>query len=230
MKLLLIEDEVRMADALQELLRQEGYDVDCFYRGDDGLTALLSDQYDGVILDVMLPGMSGLEVAEESRRAGLRTPILMLTARGELDDKIQGLDAGADDYLTKPFQSGELLARVRALCRRSLPLVEDQLKIGNLVLDVRSLVLLCTSSGQRVRLSEKECKILEYLISNQEQVLSREQLALKIWGYENDAEYNKVEVYISFTRKKLLFVGANVEIKAVRGAGYVLRCKSEGDR
>ena len=230
MKLLLIEDEVRMADALRELLRQEEYDVECFYSGDEGLEALLSGQYDGVILDVMLPGLSGLEVAAECRKAGLRTPILMLTAKGELDDKVKGLDAGADDYLTKPFQPRELLARVRALCRRSMPLVEDHLQAGNLVLDVRSLVLVCPSTGQRVRLSEKECRILEYLISNQDQVLTREQLALKVWGYENEAEYNKIEVYISFTRKKLLFVGADVEIKAVRGAGYVLRSKNEEGR
>ncbi len=227
MKLLLIEDEPRMADALKELLRQEGYDVDCFSRGDDGLTALCSGQYDGVILDVMLPGLSGVAVAAQSRKAGIRTPILMLTAKSELDDKVLGLDAGADDYLTKPFQTRELLARVRALCRRSMPFVEDKLCAGDLALDTRALTLHCITTGQSVHLSEKECHVLEYLISNQNQLLSKEQLAMKIWGYENEAEYNKVEVYISFTRKKITFVGSRVEIKAVRGAGYELRWRHE---
>ncbi|MCD8150903.1 MAG: response regulator transcription factor [Clostridiales bacterium] len=227
MKLLLIEDEPRMADALRELLRQEGYDVDCFFRGDDGLTAICSGQYDGVILDVMLPGLSGVAVAAQSRKAGIRTPILMLTAKSELDDKVLGLDAGADDYLTKPFQPRELLARVRALCRRSLPLVDDKLQAGDLALDTGTLTLHCIPTGQSVHLSEKECHVLEYLISNQNRILSKEQLAMKIWGYENEAEYNKVEVYVSFTRKKIAFVGSRVEIKAVRGAGYKLRWSHE---
>ncbi|MCD8126217.1 MAG: response regulator transcription factor [Clostridiales bacterium] len=223
MKLLLVEDEPRMAEALRELLRQEGYDVDCFFRGDDGLTAICSGQYDGVILDVMLPGLSGVEVAARSRQRGVRTPILMLTAKGELEDKVLGLDAGADDYVTKPFQPRELLARVRALCRRGMPLVDDRLCAGDLALDVKSLTLYCTATGQSVHLSEKECRVLEYLLTNQTQILSKEQLAVKIWGYEDEAEYNKVEVYISFARKKLAFVGSRAEIKAVRGAGYELR-------
>ncbi len=223
MKLLLIEDEPRMAEALRELLRQEGYDVDCFFRGDEGLTAICSGQYDGVILDVMLPGLSGVEVAARSRQRGVRTPILMLTAKGELEDKVLGLDAGADDYVTKPFQPRELLARVRALCRRGMPLVDDRLCAGDLALDGKSLTLHCTATGQSVHLSEKECRVLEYLLTNQKQILSKEQLAVKIWGYEDEAEYNKVEVYISFARKKLAFVGSQVEIKAVRGAGYELR-------
>ncbi len=227
MKLLLVEDEPRMADALIELLHKEGYEVDCFFRGEDGLMAICSGQYDAAILDVMLPGLSGLAIVMQSRRAGVRTPILMLTAKGELDDKILGLDAGADDYLTKPFQPRELLARVRALCRRGLPLVEDRLCVGDLALEAKSLTLHCSATGQSVHLSEKECRILEYLLSNNGQLLSKEQLAIKIWGYENESEYNKVEVYISFTRKKLAFIGSGVEIKAVRGAGYELRWKCE---
>ncbi len=227
MKLLLVEDEPRMAEALRELLRQEGYDVDCYFRGDDGLAALCSGQYDGVILDVMLPGLSGVEVAARSRQQGVRTPILMLTAKGELDDKVLGLDAGADDYLTKPFQPRELLARVRALCRRGKPVVDDRLCAGDLALDARALTLYCTATGQSVHLSEKECRVLEYLLSNRRQLLSKEQLAVKIWGYDCDAEYNKVEVYISFVRKKLAFVGSRVEIKAVRNAGYELRWDGE---
>ncbi len=227
MKILLVEDEPRMAEALEELLRQEGYEVDSFFRGDDGLMAMRSGQYDGVILDVMLPGMSGLSVVSQSRKEGVRTPVLMLTAKGELDDKIMGLDAGADDYLTKPFQPRELLARVRALCRRGQPFTEDKLCAGDLALDIKSLTLHCTATGQSVHLGEKECRILEYFFMNQGQILGKEQLAVKIWGYENEAEYNKVEVYISFTRKKLAFIGSDVEIKAVRGAGYELRWECE---
>ncbi|MCD7837220.1 MAG: response regulator transcription factor [Lachnospiraceae bacterium] len=227
MKILLVEDEPRMADALKELLHQEGYEVDCFFRGDDGLMAICSGQYDGAILDVMLPALSGLSIVTQSRKAGIRTPILMLTAKGELEDKVVGLDAGADDYLTKPFQPQELLARIRALCRRGLSLIENKPSIGDLSLDVKALTLHCSSTGQSVHLSEKECGLLEYLLSNQGQILSKEQMAIKIWGYENEAEYNKVEVYISFIRKKLAFVGSNVEIKAIRGAGYELRWKCE---
>lgn len=222
-KLLLVEDEPRMADALRELLRQDGYDVDWFSRGDEALIAIRSGQYDGVILDVMLPGLSGVEVAAQSRQAGLITPILMLTAKGELDDKVLGLDAGADDYVTKPFQPRELLARVRALCRRGLPLVEDRLCAGDLALDAKGLTLHCVATGQSVHLSEKECRILEYLMVNRNRILSKEQLAVKIWGYENESEYNKVEVYISFARKKLAFVGSSGQIRTVWGAGYELR-------
>ncbi len=223
MKLLLVEDEPRMAEALEELLRQEGYDVDCFFRGDEGLIAISNSQYDGAILDVMLPGLSGLEIVAQSRKAGITTPILLLTAKAEVEDKVLGLDTGADDYLTKPFQPQELLARVRALCRRGLPLADERLLFGDLALDVKSLTLNCTSNGQSVRLSDKEYRILEYLITNQKQILTREQLAGKIWGYEDEAEYNKVEVYISFVRKKLSFINSKTEVKAVRGIGYQLR-------
>ncbi len=227
MKLLLVEDEPRMAEALQELLRQDGYGVDSFSSGDEGLLAIRSSQYDAALLELMLPGLSGIEVTAQCRRAGIHTPILMLTAKGELDDKVLGLDAGADDYVTKPFQPRELLARVRALCRRGLPLVEDRLCAGDLALDARGLSLECLATGQSVHLSEKECRVLEYLMSSQNRVLSKEQLAVKIWGYENEAEYNKVEVYISFARKKLSFVGSRVEIRTVWGAGYQLRCRDE---
>lgn len=222
MKLLLVEDEERMAQALCQLLRLEGYEVE--HRG-DGISALEeieSGLYDTVILDVMLPGMSGFEVAKRARRSGIKTPILMLTAKGELDDKVDGLDSGADDYLTKPFMTKELLARLRALLRRSFDMADSELSFGDISVDASAARLICTANGQSVRLSEKELRILEYLISNHDRILTREQLAVKLWGYENDAEYNNVEVYMSFTRKKLSFVGAKTEIKAVRGIGYEL--------
>lgn len=223
MKLLLVEDEIRMADALTELLRQDGYDTDCFYRGDEGLEAIRTNVYDCAILDVMLPEISGYTIASLARQAGIRTPILMLSAKSELDDKVNGLDSGADDYLTKPFQPRELLARVRALCRRAVSSVDGEISLGDLRLNSSTLMLSCTSNGQNIRLSDKEYKILEFFAGNPGRILTKEQLAVKIWGYENEAEYNKVEVYISFTRKKLAFVNSRLEIKAVRGVGYELR-------
>ncbi len=224
MRILLIEDEKRMAQALCALLKLEKYDVDHYDNGIDGLAAIESNIYDIVILDVMLPAMDGYEVAKRARSSGITTPILMLTAKAELDDKVKGLDSGADDYLTKPFMSKELLARLRALGRRTLGSADGVLSFGDITLDTNSLTLSCTSNSQSVRLSEKEYRILEYLIANSGQILTREQLAVKIWGIENDAEYNNVAVYMSFTRKKLDFIEAKTEIKAVRGIGYELRC------
>lgn len=224
MRILLVEDEKRMAQALCEILRLETYTVDACDNGTAGLEALESGIYDLVILDVMLPGMNGFDIAKRARAAGIRTPILMLTARAELDDKVTGLDSGADDYLTKPFMTRELLARLRALVRRTRSTPDGELSYGDISLDSETLALSCSATGQSVRLSEKEYRILEYLIANGGRILTREQLAVKIWGYENDAEYNNVEVYMSFARKKLAFVGASTGIKAVRGVGYELRC------
>lgn len=223
MRLLLVEDEKRMAQALCELLRQEKYQVDHYASGLEGLAAMESGVYDIVILDVMLPDLNGYEIARQARSKGIRTPILMLTAKSELDDKVTGLDSGADDYLTKPFMTRELLARLRALYRRTLGAVDGALTFGDISLDTNTFTLTCVTNGQSVRLSEKEHRILEYLIANGGQVLTREQLALKIWGFENEAEYNNVEVYMSFTRKKLAFVESRTVIKAVRGIGYELR-------
>jgi len=224
MRLLLVEDEKRMAQALCEILRQEKYEVDHYANGLDGLAAIESDIYDIIILDVMLPGMNGYEIAKKARQNGIRTPILMLTAKADLDDKVTGLDSGADDYLTKPFMTKELLARLRALSRRNINTADGTLSYGDILLDTNTSTLSCTTNSQSVRLSEKEYRILEYLIANSGQILTREQLAVKIWGFESEAEYNNVEVYMSFTRKKLSFVGAKTEIKAVRGIGYELRC------
>ena len=224
MKVLLAEDEKRMNRALCEILRQEGYDVTAVENGEDALYECESGVYDLIVLDVMMPGMNGFEVAKNTRKAGVRTPILMLTAKSELDDKVEGLDSGADDYLTKPFMTGELLARLRALSRRNLPTSDGSLSFEDLTLDVKGAVLRC-ANGQSVRLGEKEMRILEYLIANQGQVLTREQIALKVWGYESDSEYNNVEVYMSFARKKLAFVESRCEIKALRGIGYELRCR-----
>lgn len=225
MKILLAEDEKRMNRALCEILRQEKYEVESVDNGEDALAEIEGGLYDIIILDVMMPGLNGFDVAREARKSGIKTPILMLTAKGELDDKVEGLDSGADDYLTKPFMTKELLARLRALGRRGIQSSDGSLTYEDISLDVRNAVLKC-ENGQSVRLGEKELRILEYLIANQGRVLTREQIALKIWGYESDAEYNNVEVYVSFVRKKLAFIGAKCEIKAIRGIGYELRCRN----
>ena len=225
MKILLAEDEKRMNRALCEILRQEGYEVVSVDNGEDALCEIEGGVYDIIVLDVMMPKMNGFDVAKGARKAGVRTPILMLTAKSELDDKVEGLDSGADDYLTKPFMTKELLARLRALGRRGIPTDDGSLRFEDLSLDVKTATLSC-DGGQSVRLGEKELRILEYLIANQGRVLTREQIALKIWGYESDSEYNNVEVYMSFTRKKLAFVGSKCEIKALRGIGYELRCNN----
>lgn len=224
MKLLLAEDEKRMASALTELLKMENYDVNHVSDGSSALAALESDIYDAAIIDVMMPGMNGFDVVYTARSRGIKTPVLILTAKSTVDDKVTGLDSGADDYLTKPFQTKELLARIRALCRRNIRSRDGRLSFGDLILDPAAASLSCIATGQTVRLGGKELRIMEYMISNQGQILSREQLAVKIWGFESDAEYNNVEVYMSFSRKKLLFIGSRTEIKAIRGIGYELRC------
>lgn len=224
MRILMVEDEIRMAQALCELLRLENYEVDHYVNGVEGFLAIESNIYDVVILDVMLPGMNGYDIAKRIRSKGIKTPILMLSAKAELDDKVTGLDSGADDYLTKPFMTKELLARIRALVRRTLGTTDGVLSFADMTLDTGTLTLSCITNNQSVRLSEKEYRILEYLFINSGQILTREQLAAKIWGFDNNAEYNNVEVYMSFTRKKLAFVETKAEIKAVRGIGYELRC------
>ena len=228
MKLLLAEDERRMAEALLELLRQEGYDVDWFANGTEALLAAQANVYDALILDVMLPGSDGFAITSALRREGISTPILMLTARGELEDKVQGLDSGADDYLTKPFLTEELLARLRALVRRGSGLNDDtQLSGGDIALDEATLTLRNVHTGESVRLGDKEFRILEYFLRNRGRILTRDQLAQRVWGYDNDAEYNKIEVYLTFTRKKLAFIGSASKIKAVRGVGYELQLPPE---
>lgn len=225
MKILLAEDERRMAQALKELLKQENYEVDHFEDGLSALDAIEGDVYDMIILDVMMPGMNGFQVAKNARAKGIKAPILMLTAKCEVDDKVEGLDSGADDYLTKPFMAKELLARIRALLRRNYDAQDGVLSFGDITLNTNSATLTSSENGQSIRLSDKEFRILEYMIANKGNILTREQLALKIWGYDNEAEYNNVEVYMSFTRKKLAFIHARTQIKAVRGIGYELRCE-----
>ncbi|WP_295750865.1 response regulator transcription factor [uncultured Oscillibacter sp.] len=224
MRVLVIEDETRLAATLRDLLEMDGYTADVCHDGEAGLDNALSGIYDVVLLDVMLPKLDGFTVLRRLREAGNAVPVLMLTARSEVSDKVEGLDRGADYYLTKPFDPKELLACVRALARRQPELRNTGiLEFGGLRLDKNSFTLSC---GERsVRLSRKEFDICELLMLNRNLVLTKESLLLKIWGYESNAEDNNVEVYISFLRKKLAHIHARVKIRTIRMVGY---CLEEG--
>lgn len=226
MRVLIVEDELRLAATLKDLVELNGYTADVCNDGESGLDNALSSIYDVVILDVMLPKLSGFEVLRRLRAEGNATPVLMLTARSELTDKVQGLDCGADYYLTKPFEPQELLACLRALCRRQPELREtDVPSCGDLRLEKSTFTLLC---GERsVRLSRKEYDMMELLMLNQKLVITKEKLLVKIWGYETEAEDNNVEVYISFLRKKLEYLHSAVKIKNIRMVGYCLEAPEE---
>ncbi len=220
MKLLYAEDERAMSEAVSEILRHKNYIVDAVYDGREALDYIMNDKYDGVILDVMMPKMSGLQVLDAMRRSGINTPVLLLTAKGEISDKVEGLNAGADDYLTKPFAMPELIARVGALVRRSGDMIPDIITMGNVKLDRTSYEL--TSNGGTLRLSKKEYLMMEMLMKSKDRPVSTESFMTRIWGYDSEAEINVVWVYISYLRKKLAALNANIQISALRGRGYIL--------
>ena len=220
MRLLLAEDEQDLSKALCAILKHNNYSVDAVYDGQDALDYGLSENYDGIILDIMMPKKNGIEVLTELRKSGVDTPVLILTAKGEVDDKLLGLDSGADDYLTKPFAMGELLARIRALTRRKADFTPNLLSSGNLSLNRETFEL--SVEDDSIRLGNKEFQMMEMLMSNPGRLISTEQFMEKIWGYETEAEINVVWVYISYLRKKLASLKASLEIKAVRGVGYTL--------
>ena len=225
MRLLLAEDEKELSNALTAVLKHNNYSVDAVYNGTDALSYASADNYDGLILDIMMPGMTGLEVLREIRRKGNRVPVLLLTAKSELEDKVTGLDAGADDYLTKPFAMSELLARVRAMTRRYADAVpSDELSFGDIRLSRSSFEL--TGPKGSVRLGNKEFQLLEYMMQNPNMLISTERFMEKIWGYDSDAEINVVWVYISYVRKRLAATGSAVTIRAARGSGYSLEYKN----
>ncbi len=221
MRVLIVEDEVRLAETLRDLLDTEHYAADVCHDGESGLDNALSDIYDLVILDVMLPKRDGLSVLRALRQEGKTVPVLMLSARSELSDRVEGLDCGADYYLTKPFEPKELLACVRMLTRRQPEQrVSNVLEYGDLRLEPDTFELAC---GERsVRLSRKEFDMMELLLRSREMVLTKESLIVKLWGYESDAEDNNVEVYISFLRKKLEHLRSRVKIRTIRMVGYRL--------
>lgn len=222
MRVLIVEDEFSLADTISDRLKEEGYTVNIAYDGNQGYLQAVSGIYDVIILDIMLPKMDGFTALTKIRAAEIFTPVLIFTAKSELDDKVYGFDCGADDYLTKPFEMKELLARVRALSRRRGEIDLSVLTYGDLQVNVNSCEINCTTTNQSMKLGAKEYLIIEYLMHNQKQIVSREQIAEKIWGFDNDAEYNKVEVYLSFLRKKIKFIGSTVKIKVIRGIGYCL--------
>lgn len=221
MRILLVEDELHLAEALASILKRNNYTVDVVHDGADGLDYGLSAIYDLILLDIMLPKMDGLTVLRKLRKEGISTPVLLLTAKGEISDKVVGLDSGADDYLPKPFATEELLARVRAMTRRKGDVaVDPTLKFGDISLDPTNLKL--TKETKEVKLTLRESELLAFLISRKNMISSKELIIEKLWGFDSEAEHNHVEVYISFLRKKLSFLHSNVNIATVRGAGYTM--------
>lgn len=227
MRLLIVEDEKRLADTLRQLLHRQGYTADVSYDGVSGLDNAMSGIYDLVILDVMLPGMNGFQVAQKLRQGGIVVPVLMLTAKNDLTDRIHGLDCGADYYLTKPFEAEELLACIRTLLRRAGGALQesDTLTWGDLSLERGTFTLVC--GGRDVRLSRREYDLMELLMRNGTQVVTKEQMLVKVWGYDTQAEDNNAEVYISFLRRKLSHLHSCVKIKTLRMLGYCLTQEAE---
>ena len=220
MRLLLAEDEKALSKALTAILERNHYSVDAVYDGEEALAYLQSDTYDAVILDIMMPKKDGIEVLKELRKAQNNIPVLLLTAKAEIDDKVLGLDAGANDYLTKPFHTRELLARIRAMTRVNTSQMNSLMQMGNITLNQATLEL--SSNYGSVRLANKEFQMMEMLMSNPHNLIPTERFMEKIWGYDSEAELNVVWVYISYLRKKLLALHANIQIKAARNAGYSL--------
>ncbi len=228
MKILIVEDEEGLREALIRTLTGEGYLADGAADGDEGYTMICTGLYDLVLLDIMLPVYDGLEVLRRVRAQGMSVPVILLTARSAVEDKVGGMDLGADDYLTKPFAMPELLARIRMVSRRGAGAAADHcLRVGDLVLDTQTYSLSCAAGSRSVRLGAKEYQLMEYMMRNPDQVLSREQITQRVWGYDADAEYNNVDVYVSFLRKKMKFVQSVSKIGSVRGVGYELEAVAE---
>ena len=228
MRILMVEDEKHLAEAIAAVLKKNNYSVDLAFDGEYGLDCGLSDIYDIIILDIMLPKMDGLSVLKELRSNGVDVPVILLTAKGETEDKVKGLDSGADDYLAKPFPTEELLARLRALSRRKSGYVEGNvLTFGDIQLNPFSLTLSCQEKEKQLTL--KESQLFELMIKRKNTVISKESIIEKLWGYDADIQDSNVEVYISFLRKKLSHLQSAVTIQTIRGAGYYIKFE-DGNR
>jgi two-component system response regulator ArlR len=226
MRILIIEDETYLAEALTQILKKNNYSADAVNDGLSGLDNALTGIYDLILLDIMLPGMDGISVLKNIRKEGVSTPVILLTAKGEISDKVTGLDSGADDYLAKPFATEELLARIRAASRRKGEVIPDNIvKFGDIELNTGSLKL--ARGAKDIKLILKESELLELLMTRKNAVTSKELVIEKLWGFDSDAEHNNVEVYISFLRKKLAYLDSSVSIATVRGVGYVLEVRQE---
>lgn len=220
MQILIIEDEKHLADALKQILEERKYKVDVVYSGSDGIEYGKCDIYDLIVLDVMLPGINGIEIATHLRNNNVHTPIIMLTAKDSLGDKIAGLDAGADDYMTKPFEPEELLARIRALTRRKGTFIPNEIKYGDLVFSISTCEI--RKDAKSIHLNFKECEILKLLVFKPNILISKEEIIMKVWGYDSDASDSNVEAYMSFLRRKFAFINSKVEIISVKKMGYRL--------
>lgn len=222
MRILIIEDEFSLADLIKERLEKEKYSVDISIDGEEGLYNALSNIYDLIILDVMLPKIDGFTILKKIRENDITSKVIMLTAKSMLEDKLKGLNNGANDYLTKPFHMEELVARVNILLRNENNLIKDYIEVGDLRLNIKTSSLMCTKTNERIDIVCKEFQLLEYLMNNKNQIISKEQIYDKVWGIDNEIESNNLEAYLSFIRKKLKIIGSNVNIKSVRGLGYIL--------
>ncbi len=231
MRILLVEDEKSLSDALVKILQKNHISVDAQYDGENGLYAAQSGIYDVIVLDVMLPKMSGFKVLQTIRNEKNYTPVILLTAKSTMKDKVTGFELGADDYITKPFQATELLIRIKAVSRRKGEIESYVLEYGDLVLNTKTCILSCEDpekgTQKEIQLSAKEYQMMEYLMMKKGEVISKEDFIKKVWGFLSDAEYNSVEVYISFLRKKLKFLGSKMLIKAMRSRGYKLTDEPE---
>ena len=226
MNVLLVEDSYMLADTLVSALKQEHFMVDVAYNGLDGYDMASSGIYDVAVLDLMLPQLNGYEILKKLRQEKNSIPLLVLSAKSELDDKVLAFEYGADDYLTKPFEIKELIMRILALSRRKGEVQGNVLNCGNLNLDLRTCTMTNSETQQSVQLAGKEFQLMEYFLNNQNQIISREQIIERIWGFNSNSEYNNVEVYVSFLRKKISFIHANMRIRAVRGIGYTVEAES----
>ena len=221
MKLLLVEDEKQLSEALQQILIKNKYSVDTVYNGEEGLLYALSDVYDVIILDIMLPKLNGIEILKMIRKRKVTTPVILLTAKGTVEDRILGLDSGADDYLPKPFAPEELLARLRALTRRNTNLInENILEFADIKLNLSTYEM--EANDNNITLTQKEFDILKYFMQRPKLVVSKDDLITKLWGFDADIDHNNIEVYISFLRKKLSYVESDVKIITIRRVGYRL--------
>ena len=222
MRVLIVEDEKEIADGIKEILRKAGYDTDVVYDGLSGLDYILSGVYDLILLDVMLPKIDGIDVLKNARKEGVQTPVIILSAKFQSGDKILGLDSGANDYLTKPFDAGELLARIRAHTRKDITVPSGRIEAYDIWLEKDSFKLL--GKEKSIKLAKKEYQLLEYLMLNKGMILERDTLITKVWGFDEETDYNNLEVYISFLRKKLKYVNAEAKIVTKKGVGYSLEC------
>lgn len=228
MRILIIEDEFYLADVIASRLKKEKYAVDIICDGEEGLISAMTNIYDLIILDVMLPNLNGFEILNKIRKEGKKTKVIMLTAKTLLEDKLNGFDNGANDYITKPFHIEELVARVNVQLRNSTKQNEkDYLEVGDLKLNLKTTNLLCVTTNESIDIVCKEFLLLEYFMNNPEQIISREKLYEKVWGFESDAESNNLEAYLSFIRKKIKIIGSKIQIKAIRGLGYKLEVSDE---